>query len=86
MVFIQHFRKSYQIYRYAANQDQEFALNEIKDQSGSYYMTAQGAPVQPGDYIEITQSQQCAKYQVDDVEYYCDPPDMWRAVLHGISN
>lgn len=49
-------------------------------------MTAQDSHIQPGDYIEITQPDQWATYQVDTIEYYSDPADMWIAVLHRLSN
>ncbi len=48
-------------------------------------MTAQGLPVQPGDHIEITQPDRCTQYQVDTIEYYSEPSDMWIATLYRIS-
>lgn len=62
----------------------EFFLDSIEDQPGFYQMTAQGPRLRIGQSIEIEQSGQYLTYQVDNIEYYSKPSDMWMAVLHKV--
>lgn len=62
----------------------EFIINSIEDQPGFYHITAQGPRVKLGESIEIEQSGQYQTYQIDDVEYYSEPSDMWMAMMHSI--
>lgn len=49
------------------------------------YMTAQGAGVHQGDYIDIAMPTGHLKFQVSEIEYYSDPADMWMAQLHPVN-
>lgn len=51
---------------------QDFTL-EVANDGLTADITGQGY-IKQGDYITIVD-----KYRVDEVEYYSDPPDMWRA-------
>ena len=62
----------------------EFVIHSIEDQPGFYHMTAQGPRVKLGESIEIEQSGQYRTYQIDDVESYSEPSDMWMALLHKV--
>ncbi|WP_299486951.1 hypothetical protein [Acaryochloris sp. IP29b_bin.137] len=62
----------------------EFFLETSTDSSVSY-MTAQGPAVRPGDYIDIASPEGHLKFQVDEVEYYSDPADMWMAQLYPLT-
>lgn len=62
----------------------EFVMNSIEDQPGFYHMTAQGPRVKLGESIKIEQSGQYLTYQVDDIESYSEPSDMWMAILHKV--
>lgn len=87
MSILQFFQCPYKTYRYHLyDSHHTFVINAIENRIDYYSMTAQGSHIQPGDYIEITQPDQCATYQVDAIEYYSDPADMWIAVLHRLSN
>ncbi|NJM75247.1 MAG: hypothetical protein HC852_05015 [Acaryochloridaceae cyanobacterium RU_4_10] len=44
-------------------------------------MTAQEPGVQCGDRIALHDETGYTKYWVANIEYYCDPPDMWTAQL-----
>lgn len=65
------------LWRDANNQ---FVLEEAPEQS-LYYMTTQKEGVSPGDYIEISGLGNSSRYQIIQLERYCDPPDMWIATL-----
>jgi hypothetical protein len=45
------------------------------------YMTAQCRGIQLGDYIIFRTGSSCERYQVHEIDYYSEPPDMWIAVL-----
>ncbi|QUY42431.1 hypothetical protein HRE53_11445 [Acaryochloris sp. 'Moss Beach'] len=62
----------------------EFFLETSADTSVSY-MTAQGPVVRPGDYIDIASPDGHLKFQVDEIEYYSDPADMWMAQLYPLA-
>lgn len=64
--------------------NQEFVIDSIEDKPGFYQITAQGPRVKPGESIEIEQFGQYLTYQVDNIEYYTEPSDMWMAILHKI--
>lgn len=65
-------------------QGTEFILETTADTSVSY-MTAQSPAVRPGDYIEIASPDGPLKFQVDEIEYYSDPADMWMAQLYPLT-
>lgn len=48
---------------------------------GEIYLTSQGRNVQPGDCIVIGNPSGYIDYQVREIEYYAEPPDMWIALL-----
>lgn len=62
----------------------EFFIETSADSAVSY-MTAQGPAVRPGDYIDIASSDGHLKFQVDKIEYYSDPADMWMAQLYPLA-
>jgi len=46
-------------------------------------MTGYGKGIKGGDYIILTKDK--ILYRVEDIEYYADPPDLWRALLFRCS-
>ncbi|NJM76114.1 MAG: hypothetical protein HC852_10370 [Acaryochloridaceae cyanobacterium RU_4_10] len=48
---------------------------------GYQVMTAQRSGVKCGDRIAFHTPSGHQEYRVADIEYYCDPPDMWIAKL-----
>ena len=50
------------------------------------YMTAQGKSVKRGDCVILPDSSHSVCYQVEEVDYYCDPPDMWTALLKRVQS
>ncbi|WP_242051546.1 hypothetical protein [Nostoc sp. FACHB-280] len=47
-------------------------------------MTGIGQGIQPFDYIILRCGSELLRYQVVDIDYYADPPDMWMASLKKI--
>lgn len=60
---------------------QNFAFEPLKRNGKYYLMTAQEPGVQCGDRIALHDGTGYTKYWVANIEYYCDPPDMWTAQL-----
>jgi hypothetical protein len=52
-----------------------------KDGGIRAYMTEQGQGVEPGDYLILQKGSTSNRYQVDKINYYSSPPDMWIALL-----
>jgi hypothetical protein len=46
-----------------------------------FYMTSQGEIIEPNDYISIKQNYQVTRYQVQKIDYYSEPSEMWIALL-----
>ncbi|MEQ8974727.1 MAG: hypothetical protein RIE73_30620 [Coleofasciculus sp. C1-SOL-03] len=52
-----------------------------KDGGIRAYMTEQGQGIEPGDYLVLQRGSTSNRYQVDKINYYANPPDMWIALL-----
>lgn len=61
----------------------DYCLEATPDQSG-FYMTSCRAGVRRGDLIRIKNANGCSDYQVDEIDFYSDPADMWIAKLHTL--
>ncbi|MBW4612413.1 MAG: hypothetical protein KME21_03885 [Desmonostoc vinosum HA7617-LM4] len=48
------------------------------------YMTGIGKGVKPGHQIILRRGSELYKYQVEAIDYYCDPPDMWIGLLRKV--
>lgn len=47
----------------------------------SYYMTSLQAGAQLGDCVQIHHLDKTTTYQIQEIEYYTEPSDMWMARL-----
>ncbi len=56
------------------------------DEGQAAYMTGSGAGVKPGNYIIWEANNQSYCYQVEEIDYYFDPSDMWIARLKSSSS
>jgi hypothetical protein len=63
--------------------------HDYTDRYWGHYNTIQGAGermviigwgkgIEEGDYLILPNGKGTTRYQVEDVEYFRDPPDMWR--------
>ncbi|MGB6299886.1 MAG: hypothetical protein WBF90_27455 [Rivularia sp. (in: cyanobacteria)] len=50
------------------------------------YMTARGKGVKPHDYIVLQINSKSYRYQVEQIDYYSNPPDMWMALIKKVIN
>lgn len=48
------------------------------------HMTGVGKGIKPGDCILIKKGCESYQYQVEEIDYYSDPSDMWIALLKQV--
>lgn len=58
---------------------------ELVDHSNRAYLTAQGKGVKQHDYILLNVDSTPRRYQVEMIDYYSDPSDLWIALLNPIA-
>ncbi|MDF5728082.1 MAG: hypothetical protein PUP92_08585 [Rhizonema sp. PD38] len=58
----------------------DYVFEPIDNQTRGY-MTGQGRGIKSGDYIIFQNGSSACKYQVEEIDYYSEPPDMWMALL-----
>lgn len=72
-------------HRYTQNTwEQNFALEPIEEGTKNY-MTGQGRGIECGDHIVLQSGSDVTRYQVEAIDYYSDPSDMWVALLIKVS-
>lgn len=59
---------------------------EIADNLTTAYMTAQGKGVKVNDYIVLQIGSEFHRYQVEQIDYYSNPSDMWMALIKKVTN
>ncbi|RUT00229.1 hypothetical protein DSM106972_076770 [Dulcicalothrix desertica PCC 7102] len=62
---------------------QDYVFETIDDHTKGY-MTAQGKGVTVGDFITLQDGAEVYHYQVEQIEYYSNPSDMWTGVLKRV--
>ncbi len=65
----------------------EYGKDYIFESPGDYtqgYMTARGKGIASGDYIILRNGSEFYRYQVKEIDYYSNPPDMWMASLQKL--
>ena len=58
---------------------------ELTDHNDRAYLTAQGKGVKRHDYILLNVESMPQRYQVEIIDYYSDPSDLWIALLKPIA-
>jgi hypothetical protein len=76
-------QKSYKVHDYRHQQHSEYAF-ELIDHGSKGHMTGQGSRINQGDRILLRQDGQTVSYQVQAVEYYAAPSDLWTALLVNV--
>ena len=59
----------------------EAAIAAPDDGCDRFTMTSYGDRVRAGDVILLRQNGEKVRYQVEQIDYYCDQPDLWTALL-----
>lgn len=63
----------------------DYVFEAVEDNPAKGYMTAQCQGVKRGDYIILRNGSNSHRYQVEKIDYYSQPPDMWVALLHKVT-
>ncbi|NEQ19655.1 MAG: hypothetical protein F6K28_08885 [Microcoleus sp. SIO2G3] len=74
--------KTYDYTQYVGGRD--YVLEPIDNQAKGY-MTGQGKGIKRGDYIILYNGSKSCRYQVEEIDYYSEPPDMWIALLEKVT-
>ena len=59
---------------------------ESIDGESKGYMTGQGKGIKPGDYILLPDGSGISRYQIEEIDYYSNPPDMWIGLLKQVQD
>ncbi len=57
---------------------------EFLDEEMKGCITGTGKNIKPRDYIILQHNTQTYRYQIEEIDYYSDPSDMWIALLHQV--
>lgn len=68
---------TYNYSRYSNGQDYIFSAID----SNQAYLTAQGGNPQVGDFLILKLNHQTYRYEIRHIDYYCNPSDMWIALI-----
>jgi hypothetical protein len=61
--------------------DQDFVVEPSRDEPGFFLMTGGKIGIRKGDRILLNPSSEPKRYQIIEIEYYPDYPDLWMAKL-----
>ncbi|HEY9596380.1 MAG TPA: hypothetical protein V6D33_01760 [Cyanophyceae cyanobacterium] len=67
-----------------ADQGKDYVIEFLK-RSTKAYMTGQKKGLKPGDYLIVHNGTALCRYQVEEIDYYCSPSDMWIALLKPVA-
>lgn len=59
---------------------------EVAENLTTAYMTARGKGVKADDYIILQIDSKPCLYQIQKIDYYSNPSDMWMALLNKVTN
>jgi hypothetical protein len=62
----------------------DYVFEPIADKPDSYYMTSQSKGIKPGDRIILQNASTAGFYEVEEIEYYSEPSDMWMALVKKV--
>jgi hypothetical protein len=71
--------KTYDYTDYVCGRD--YVIESVADKPDSCYMTSQSKGIKPGDRIILQNGSTFGLYEVEEIEYYSEPSDMWMALL-----
>lgn len=74
--------KTYDYTQYDCDYDYVF---EVAEKENYGYMTSQKPGIKKGDYLILSNGSNKIEYQVEEIEYYSNPSDMWIALLKQVS-
>ncbi len=79
-------RQHQKIHDYTQSTDGSDYILESLSEPLKACMTGFGKDIKPSDYIILRQGCESCYYQVEEIDYYADPSDMWIALLRQCQN
>jgi hypothetical protein len=83
--FFQLTRRKFKTHDYRRLVCGEDYVLEMKDESNCGYMTGQGSGIKCGDYLVLANNHELARYQIKEIDYYSNPPDLWIALVKKVA-
>jgi hypothetical protein len=74
--------KTYDYTQYISGRDYFF---ELLNGGMTACMTAEGSCPKCGDRILLKNGDKTYQYQIEQIDYYCNPSDMWMALLKQVA-
>ena len=59
----------------------DFAIQKVENGGMNLGASGWGDGIRVGDFLILPNKDSTARYEVEGITYYHDPPDMWRADL-----
>jgi MioC protein len=78
-------KQQYKVHDYTQKYYNESYCFDSMDGDSWGYMTAQQHGVSKGDRILIVKDSRILQYEVEEIDYYANPSDMWIALLRFVS-
>ena len=63
----------------------DYVFEALDDEPTGGYMSARWKSIKCGDYIILAKDSGTEKYQVEEIDYYSEPSDMWIALLRRVN-
>ena len=63
----------------------DYVFEALDDDRTGGYMSARWKSIRCGDYIILPKTSGTEKYQVEKIDYYSEPSDMWIALLRRVN-
>ncbi|MEH2362829.1 hypothetical protein [Nostoc sp.] len=77
-------KKKYKIHDYSQQVWGSDYVFERLNEGTIGYMTGIGKGIKPGDRIILREGSESYQYQVEEIDYYSDPSDMWMGLLKQV--
>ncbi len=63
----------------------DYVFETLDNDCTKGYMSARWKSIKCGDYIILGNASDTHKYQVEEIDYYSEPSDMWIALLKQVN-
>ena len=77
-------KKRFRIHDYTQLESGENYIYEPIGEGERGYLTGQGHNIKYGDYILLPSATCPCQYQVEKIDYYCNQPDIWIALVKKV--
>lgn len=84
LVILNESKQKHKIHDYSKLvRGRDYVFDQLHGGLGGY-MTGTGKGIKPSDYILVQSGCQPYQYQVEEIDYYSNPSDMWIALVKQV--